>query len=367
MKEKEAVALLQLQSSKGIGSRRGKQLLDRFGSAQRVVRWAESNRRSLPHWAQDLVNPGAEAEAKKQWQLSLSEGFSFYGYGQERYPKLLTELPDPPLLFFVEGKVDLSREVVLSVVGTRRMTSYGAGFCKELIQELSEYNPLIVSGFAEGIDITVQMEAVKAGLSTLACLAHGLDHVYPAFHRIHRKAVLERGGFMTEYWYDQKAKKSHFVQRNRLIAGLSPATLVVQSGEKGGSLLTAELAQGYHREVFALPGRNTDAQNRGCLNLIRDHMAQALYRPQDLVEFLGWERSEVARSRSESLTTKSAEAGLSKTEQSILDYLQKNGKTSLYTFIHQAILPRKRLLEVLLDLELEGYVRSQPGQYYELS
>ena len=366
MKEKEAKALLQIQSSKGIGARRGKQLLDRFGSARKVLEWAQQNEKQLPQWAQDLTRTSGERKAEQEWKLARSKGLQIFGYGGKNYPALFRELADPPLVFFAEGAVDLSRSPALSIVGTRRMTPYGAGFCRELIQEIRAYDPMIISGFAEGIDITVQMEAVRSGLSTLACMAHGLGQLYPGIHQRFRRSVLERGGFLSEYNYHVKPEKSRFVQRNRLIAGLSPATLVVQSGEKGGSLLTADLALGYHREVFAVPGRSTDPQNRGCLTLIRDHKAQALYDPRDLIEFLQWKQPKSHEKEVHDSSVGDLGSQLSETEQSILDYLQKNGKTALNTLKAEIHLPANRLMEDLLELELEGFIRSRPGNIFEL-
>ena len=367
MKEKEAKALLQIQSSKGIGPRRGKQLLDRFGSAEKVMQWAQKNQEDLPLWATDLTQEKSIRKAEEEWSLVHSKGLRFYGYGAKSYPPLLKELTDPPLVFFTEGPVDLFTTPSLSVVGTRRMTSYGAAFCRELIQEIRAYKPLIISGFAEGVDITAQMEAVRSGLSTLACMAHGLGQLYPSIHHRFRPSVLEKGGFLSEYGYHTAAEKSRFVQRNRLIAGLSAATLVVQSGEKGGSLLTADLALGYHREVFAVPGRTTDPQSRGCLTLIRDHKAQALFDPRDLIDFLQWEQPKTTE---ESLLDSPADNKVSKipeTEQSILDYLQKNGETALYILQKEVDLPASRLLEDLLELELEGLIRSRPGNFFKLA
>lgn len=366
MKEKEAKALLQIQSSKGIGARRGKQLVDRFGSARKVLQWAQLNEKQLPHWAKDLLRKSGVRKAEEEWNLAQSKGLQIFGYGGKKYPALLRELADPPLVFFTEGPVDLSRSPALSVVGTRRMTPYGAGFCRELIEEIRAYDPMIISGFAEGIDITVQMEAVQSGLSTLACMAHGLGHLYPGIHKRFRRSVLERGGFLSEYNYHLKPEKSRFVQRNRLIAGLSPATLVVQSGEKGGSLLTADLALGYHREVFAVPGRSTDPQNRGCLTLIRDHKAQALYDPRDLIEFLQWKQPKSLEKEVHYSSGNDVNSQLPKTERSILDYLQKNGKTPLNTLKAEVDLPVKRLMEDLLELELDGFIRSRPGNIFEL-
>lgn len=170
MKEKETVSLLQFQSSKGIGSVRGKQLIEKFGSAWDAICWARSARHSVPPWAEILRQDGPRRRAETEFKEAQDRGYTLFGYGQAGYPRRLTEIPDPPLVLFVEGEASLAASNTLSVVGTRRMTPYGAAFCKALIEDLKAYRPTLVSGFAEGIDITVQMAAVEAGLATVSLL-----------------------------------------------------------------------------------------------------------------------------------------------------------------------------------------------------
>lgn len=370
MKEKETVSLLQFQSSKGIGSVRGKQLIDKFGSAWEAICWARNAKHKLPSWAEILKQDGPRRKAEIEYKEALDRGYRLLGYGQADYPRRLAEIPDPPLVLFVEGGSFLSATNMLSVVGTRRMTSYGAGFCKALIEGLKEYYPTLISGFAEGIDITVQMAALETGLRTVACLAHGLGSTYPAVHGGLRKKVLAQGALVTEFWRKERPIRSHFVQRNRIIAGLSPATLVVQSASKGGSLITADFALGYDREVYAVPGRTTDPQSKGCLELIRDNRAQLISEPQDLIDFLKWERP-----KSRFLGSDSAQNGaigrsmaqLSVTEQSILFCLQKNGKMTPENVKKHLSLTNAQLMEWILRLELAGKIRTEPGNLLALA
>ena len=370
MTEKETVSLLQFQSSKGIGSVRGKQLIEKFGSAWDAICWARSARHSVPPWAEILRQDGPRRRAETEFKEAQDRGYTLFGYGQAGYPRRLTEIPDPPLVLFVEGEASLAASNTLSVVGTRRMTPYGAAFCKALIEDLKAYRPTLVSGFAEGIDITVQMAAVEAGLATVACLAHGLGATYPAVHTGFRKKVVKQGALVTEFWREERPIPSRFVRRNRIIAGLSSATLVIQSASTGGSLITADLAFGYHREVYAVPGRTTDPQNKGCLELIRDHKAQLISEPQDLIDFLKWERPDsgfLDHNPTEKGAGAQGKIQTLVTEQSILFCLQKNGKMTPENVQKHLALSNGQLMEWILRLELAGKIRTEPGNLLVLT
>lgn len=364
------MSLLLLQNAKGLGHIRAKALIDRWQSAEEALRWARKTRSNRPVWVSELVSLENERRAFEEGERIQQKGWRIFGYGQPDFPLNLRNIPDAPLVLFAEGEADLSDSRLLSVVGTRRMTPYGAGFCRELIQELSPYRPTIVSGFAEGIDITAQMEAVRLGLPTVACLAHGLLQLYPEVHRPFKKAVLKQGSLLTEFWSDQGARRFQFVQRNRIIAGLSTATLVVQSAQKGGSLLTADLANGYHREVFAVPGRIGDPQSRGCLELIRDQKAQLISEPKDVVDFLQWTplKEEIKGSQQRiSLELPGRWSHWPETEQSILKALLKNGKMTQHNLMNKLKKERGPFLEALLKLELAKEITPWPGQMWTLN
>ena len=365
----ELLSLLQLQNAKGLGHRLAKKLVDRCQSGEEVIYRARETGSKKPEWVNTLLSRENRNRAQSEFERIQKEGWQVYGYGQPGYPLHLQQIPDAPLLLFAQGKADFSAQRMLSIVGTRRMTGYGAGLCRELVQELAPYQPTIVSGFAEGIDITAQMEAVRQGLATVACLAHGLLHLYPSVNRPLKKAVLEQGSLLTEFWGDQTARRHQFVQRNRIIAGMSVATLVVQSGPKGGSLLTADMALDYHREVFAVPGRINDPQSQGCLELIRDHKAQLISEPQDLVDFLKWTRPiDELNPQNEPFSKSQTERWTQwpKTEQSILNALLENEKMTQDNLMNSVLAPRGAFQEALLKLELAREIRLLPGQMWTL-
>lgn len=188
---------------------------------------------------------------------------------EDAYPQRLKYCIDGPILIFQKGETLFDDRKVISIVGTRNMTPYGRDCCEQMIADLKVYNPIIVSGFAYGVDICAHRVALKNGLETVAVLAQGFGSLYPKSHKKYEKELLKNGSFITEFWHQDQPLREHFLQRNRIIAGISEATIVVESAEKGGSLVTADIADSYHRDVFAVPGRNSDKYSFGCNQLIK--------------------------------------------------------------------------------------------------
>ena len=211
---------------------------------------------------------------KKELKFIKNNDIDCLLFTDDEYPDKLKHCIDGPILIFKSGNIDLKQQRIISIVGTRKITTSGIAFCEKLIEQLAEFNPLIVSGFAYGTDITAQKAAMKHNLQTVGCLAHGLNQVYPKVHKKYVAEVEKHGGFLTEFWSTSSPERENFLKRNRIIAGLSEATIVIESAEKGGSLVTADIANSYNREVFAVPGRTTDSQSVGCNNLIKYQKAQ---------------------------------------------------------------------------------------------
>src|SRR5690606_4799607 len=210
-------------------------------------------------------------------------------FENNNYPEKLKHCSDAPILLFSTGNFDLNHRKVLSVVGTRQITSYGTAFCKKLIKDLTEINPIIVIGFALGTDITAHLSAIENGLQTVGVLAHGFDRIYPPSHKKYVRQMEENGGFLTEFWSGSIPDKENFVKRNRIVAGISDATIVIESASKGGSLITANLANDYSREVFSVPGKTTDKYSQGCNNLIKTQRANLLTSVDDILYMLNWD------------------------------------------------------------------------------
>ncbi|MEL6485180.1 MAG: DNA-protecting protein DprA, partial [Bacteroidota bacterium] len=264
---------------------------------------------------------------------------------------------------FQKGNVQWSSERTISVVGTRNITKNGKKFCQDFIEAIAPLNPTIVSGFAYGVDITIQKLAHEKGLQTIGCMAHGLDTVYPKVHERYEKAFMQHGGFVSEFWTGTGPDRENFLKRNRIIAGLSEATIVIESAEKGGSLITADLANGYHRDVFAVPGRVDDPFSVGCNNLIKSQKAHMMTSAADLVYILGWD---VKKSSKKPEVQRKLFVELDEKEKSIYSFLQEHGKQQLDTVARDLAIPVHQVSTSLFALEMKGVVRPSPGMWYEL-
>ncbi len=275
------------------------------------------------------------------------------------YPALLHECPDAPLMLYFKGEGNPNPHRVLSIVGTRKATRYGRDFCTDLLADLSRAVPglTIVSGMAYGIDICAHREALKNSLPTIGVLAHGLHTLYPSAHRATAQEAERHGGLLTEYTSQQPILKINFVARNRIVAGMSEATLVVESAEKGGALITARLARDYNRDVFALPGNIGQESSAGCNRLIHDNIAALVTSAADIVEALGWETTVSPKEcRQQPLFL-----DISEKEALLLRILQDQGEMQINPLTVTAGLPAGEVLSTLLEMEFKGLVRTLPG------
>jgi DNA processing protein len=259
--------------------------------------------------------------------------------------------------------MNLNTAHVLSIVGTRNATNYGKQVCEELIQQIAErnYGVLIVSGLAYGIDIQAHKSAIKFGLPTVGVVAHGLDKLYPSLHAETARKMTENGGLVTDFPSGTKIDPSNFIRRNRIIAGLADATVVVESAEKGGALITAEIASSYNRDVFAFPGRAGDIYSKGCNQLIRNSGANLIEGIDDLEFFMGWEKSSGNKPVQSSLFVE-----LNPDEEKIVGLLQEHGELFVDQISSGLNLPGSRVSALLLNLEFKNVLVSLPGKMYKL-
>ncbi|MCL6523363.1 MAG: DNA-processing protein DprA [Thermoflavifilum sp.] len=280
---------------------------------------------------------------------------------EPQYPQWLKECPDAPILLFYKGNLPKNGQRILSIVGTRKPTAYGREMCEQIIEALQKYQPWIVSGLAYGIDIAAHRAALKYNLPTTAVLAHGLDQIYPPQHTETAKQMLATGGWLSEFAPGVKPEKEHFPRRNRIIAGLSEATLIIETDLSGGSMITAHLAAGYHRTVMALPGRTIDVHSRGCLALIRNQIAVLVSSAEDIALELGWKDPR----QQMNTMPRSLFREWNPAEQAIVDLFGTKNLRHVEEIYQLCGLPTTEAAAVLLQLELEGYVRSLPGKMYE--
>jgi len=283
-------------------------------------------------------------------------------YSDPDYPYRLKQCVDGPVILFYRGHVDWNNRKIISIVGTRKITTYGERIVEELIAELAPLDPIIVSGFAYGVDIGAHRAAINYNLQTIGVLAHGLNQIYPKAHGKYMKAMEERGGFITDFWSSDAFIHTNFLQRNRIIAGLSEATIVIESAEKGGSLVTADFANGYSRDVFAVPGRTTDVQSIGCNNLIKQQRAHLLTSAADLIYILNW-KLEAEQSKP---IQKKLFVELNEDEKKIYGFLKERKKELLDSIARQCDIPAYKVAGILLQMELKGLIKPLPGKVFEL-
>ncbi len=366
MTESDLLHLLALQNVAKIGDITAKKLINHCGSAEAIFKERKKNLLLIDGIGSttisDLFGSYHFEEAENELKFIKENDVECLYFMDSNYPEKLKHCIDGPILLFQSGNIDLKKQRIISIVGTRKITTYGIAFCEQLVEQLSVFNPVIVSGFAYGTDITAQKAALKNNLQTIGCLAHGLNQVYPGVHKKYVAEIEKHGGFMTDFWSNTNPDRENFLKRNRIIAGLSQATIVIESAERGGSLVTADIANSYNREVFAVPGRITDSQSVGCNNLIKFQKAHALTNPLDVPYILNWELED----KKKPAIQKQLFVELDDNEKVIYNYLKENEKQMLDIIAIECQMPIFKVAGLLLNMELKGVIRPLPGKLFEL-
>ena len=279
----------------------------------------------------------------------------------KNYPKRLLNCYDSPTLLYYRGNADLNTSKIINIVGTRNNTDYGRQQTEQLINELQSFQILIVSGLAYGIDAIAHKAAVHNNLPTVGVLAHGLDTIYPAAHAGLAKQMLQNGGLLTEFKKDTTPDKHNFPRRNRIVAGIADATIVIETAVKGGSMITAELANDYNRDVFAFPGKVTDSKSAGCNHLIKNNKAILITDAAQLIETLGWNTKKAKPKRQKELFIT-----LSKDEQLLVDVLKQKDLVHIDEIFLKSGLTSSTVAAAMLNLEFQNVIASLPGKMYKL-
>jgi DNA processing protein len=367
LKKEQLLAILRLLKTKAVGDILAKKLIVATGDVCQIFEEKSTVLTKIngigTHITKQLFDKKNIQLAEQELAYIEQSNIDYTYFLEDDYPINLRQCIDAPILIFKEGTIDFSNPRIISIVGTRNMTSYGRGFCQELIQHLKSYNPIIVSGFAYGVDICAHKEAMKNDLQTIAVLAHGFDQIYPKVHKKYIHQLHENGGFITEFWHKEPIQRENFLKRNRIVAGISQATIIIESAEKGGSLVTADIANSYSRDVFAVPGRTTDLYSNGCNNLIKRNQAALLTSAEDIAKMLNWDISE---SRNSTPKQQQLFIELNDIEQKIYDYLQANGKQILDIIAIECQIPTYKLASLLLQLEMKGVIKPLPGKLFEV-
>ena len=366
MKKNELLYVLALQHVAKIGDITAKKLISHCGSAEAVLKEKKSNLLKIDGIGEiiisNLFDKSHLIEAEKELDFINKNQITARYFEEVDYPARLKQCIDAPIVLFEAGQVNFNNPHIISIVGARQITTSGIAFCERLVEELALYNPIIVSGFAYGTDITAHKAALKNNLQTIACLAHGLNQIYPKVHKKYMSDVEKNGGFLSDFWSTDSFDRNNFLKRNRVIAGLSEATIVIESAEKGGSLVTADIANSYDREVFAVPGRVTDSQSVGCNDLIKFQKAHLLSNPLDIPYVLNWN---VERQKSKPIQ-KQLFVDLTTEETIVFKYLREKNKELLDVIAIDCKIPTYKLAGLLITMELKGVIRPLPGKLFEI-
>ena len=352
----------------GLGPITAKSIISYTGGPENVFKATKQKLMKAPGIGELLArniinNRHVTKDAEKELRFIQKNNIKPLFYLDKEYSFLLKQCPDAPLMIYVKGDIDLNNRKLISIVGTRNATVQGKENCERLIKEFAEsgHNPIIISGLAYGIDICAHRAALKNDLETIAVLGHGFDRIYPQNHKKTASEIKKKGALITEFISGSNFERQNFLKRNRIIAGLSHATIVVESAKKGGSLITADIANSYNREVFTVPGRLDDHFSEGCNSLIKTHKAFLLQTAKDVEYILNWE------SMNNTHKQKILFVELSEDEKIIAEVINVNQKPVIDFICKETKFNMSKVSSLLLGMEFKGAVRSLPGKIYELS
>jgi len=352
----------------GIGDVLAKNLISYCGSVEGVFKEKKTALQKIPGIGETLANVvrkqnvlgRAEEEIKFIRKYKISPLF----YLDDAYPQRLKHCADSPVLIYYKGKAELNMKRIVSIVGTRNVTAYGKKICNSLIEGLAGHDILIASGLAYGVDICAHKAALLNGLPTVGVMAHGLDKIYPAVHRSIAEKMLENGGLLTDFMSKTQPDAQNFPKRNRIVAGMADATIVIESKEEGGSLITADIANSYSRDVFAFPGKADDEFSVGCNRLIKNNKAGLIESSDDVLRLMSWEKNP---KKVKANPQKSLFLNLSPDEEKVVSIIREKNNINVDELSFASHLSQGKLSMLLLNLELTGVVRSMPGKMYCLN
>lgn len=361
--EQELIAKIALQLVPRIGNKMAQDLVTHYGSAQALFTQATVKElcqfaRLGSATAKLMVDKATWARAEEEWAFTQQYKIQVLSQTEQGYPKRLQQCADAPFLLYYRGSVPLNASKVVAIVGTRKPSGRGRDFCEQLVQDLRGYDPLIVSGLAYGIDITAHRKSLELQLPNVGVVAHGLDRIYPSQHQATAQKMVQCGGILTEFRTQTEPHAKHFPMRNRIIAGMADAVVVVETANRGGSMITAYMANEYNKEVFAVPGRLQDPLTKGCNHLIKTHRAALIESAADMAYILGWQAPT-------STPQKKLFPALSKDEQQLVNSLVGQSR-HLEELNRQQHWSSSQLAVLLLELEFKGVVRALPGKRFEL-
>lgn len=368
MSEEDLKYLIALTMLPNVGSITGRKLIAYAGSAQAVFSEKKANLQKIPGigaFLSGAIQPShVILQAEKELKFIEKNSIIPLTVFDKNYPERLKQCPDAPLVLYVKGINVLNASKVISIVGTRNISEYGVEQCRKIVRDLTESNHkiLIVSGLAYGVDAQAHMASLQNNQETVAVLAHGLHTVYPHAHKNLASRIIETGALVSDFNTSDNPERNNFLKRNRIIAGLADATIVIESGKKGGALITADLATSYNRDVFAFPGRANDPMSIGCNQLIRDNKASLVSSFSDIEFSMGWD---IKEGRGLARQTQMF-VEITEDEQKIVDELKRENRLSPDILSIRTGMPVSKISATLLSLEFKALVNVLPGNYYHL-
>ena len=362
--QEELIYQLALSLSPQIGCKTARKLLEHFGTAKEI--FASNCPKTLQQIASlkqqglaAIINKQCLDRAAAELAFASKEGIQVISISSNRYPKRLKHYQDAPIVLYYKGTAPLNPAKIVAIVGTRKPSTRGRMQCERLVSELQQYNLVVVSGLAYGIDVCAHQKCQQLNIPNIGVVAHGLDSIYPKGHRKIADKMLKNGGLLSEFPSKTQALPQHFPMRNRIIAGMVDAVIVVETALKGGSMITAKIAADYSKDVFALPGSVDDALSKGCNHLIKSHKASLLEGAKDIAYHLRWKKPK--KGMQQQLFVQ-----LSKKEQQIVDLLVGKREMHLDQILGQTAINSSQLASILLELELKGIVRPLAGKSFRL-
>jgi DNA processing protein len=349
----------------GIGSRRARIIIGHFNDLNEFFSEKKLNLAEIPGIQPDFVHYtqriAALEAAQKVTELLDKIGATTVFFTEKEYPRRLKQCADAPLLLYAKGNINWNPEKVVSIVGTRHASAYGKQLTEELVEGLKASGATIVSGMAYGIDVAAHSAALHNELPTIGVLGHGLHTIYPAIHRKIAQEMITNGGLVSEFAPGLKPEPAYFPMRNRIVAGMADATVVIESGVKGGSLITATMANDYNRDVFAFPGDVNKPFSAGCLRLIQQHKAHLLTGAEDLLKAMNWEEATGKKAVQRNLFVE-----LTASETQLVEVLKTKTEVAIDTLGYLTSLSPGSVSALLLNLEFKGVVKALPGKRYTL-
>ncbi len=351
----------------GVGPVLARNLISYCGGVEAVFHERGSNLLKIPEigpvTAKAIVNHTVFERAERECLFIEKNKIKTFFFLDDNYPQRLRNCSDAPVMLYFKGEANFNQQRVISIVGTRKASEYGKEICEQLISDLAALDIIVVSGLAYGIDICAHKAALKNNISTVGVLAHGLDQIYPGTHRSVAEKMQDKGGLLTEYISETNPDKENFPTRNRIVAGISDAVVVVEAAHRGGALITAEIANSYNRDVFAVPGRINDTYSQGCNRLIKTNKAALVESAADLVYILGWE---IQKEKTKTTPQRKLFIELSPDENLIMQLLNQHPQLDVDSISLMSNMPLSKISMVLLNLEFSGILKSLPGKRYQL-